>query len=235
MSDGIKISKNWKTAFKIITRGVTVATRDALNAQALASSKAQIKRLESEFILRNGWTAGSIFPKMGSKFGLVSDYQNTPRFMFSRSGTVADYLQDQESGFTVSDPYAPLNSARIGKSKKRVIQRRSHLKNLKKEKTITPSGFKNVQGTGNKIRALVGMARAVKWKGVIRIKREGMGLPAGFYRLKKNNLVLLRVKKTGTHRRPAIHWHQKSSSKIPKSTSQNSYNKAMNRKLSSLS
>ena len=235
MAGTIKVDKSWKKNMKILNVGLIEAARLTLNAQALEASKQQKIQLNKMFELRNKFSEGSIFPKLGNRYGLIPPNRKNINSMYARSGTIQDYLAEQNEGFDRSDPQVPTDSARIGKKFKRVIGRKSKLRNLKREPTLRAKSFKRQKTIRSKTRAMIAMAKRVNWKGLIHIRNQEAGIVNGYFRMSKGKLMLIRYSQSGLKRRKAHHWHEKALKSSPTTGfSQAQYNKAANLKLSKL-
>jgi hypothetical protein len=188
--------------------------RSSLNDFALLGSRLQQKHLRRTFTLRNRWTEGSIFPKPGKNFGTVKVSAGIP-FMVSKTGTVQEYLEDQEKGFSVRNPETPTNKARVAGSAKKVITKKGKLKTLRAEKRLKASSFKRPRTREDKIKAMIAVAKKEKFKGVIRIEKDDF-LPAGWYRIvnRRKSLIMIRRAQKGVKFRKAERWHAEALDKI---------------------
>lgn len=187
----IDIKVDWKDAERRLKRfdgAMASSTRYILNWAAVMGARRFKKSFHREFTIRNNSTDNTTFPreKFGNNargLGFVPPSNTDWPSMYSRAGTIADYMVDQEEGFTVKDPYAPTDFARIGKSPKKVISSSARLQRLKQTRALTPKAMKKPDTKDKKIRAMLGMIKREKHKGFILIEDKNDILPPGYYKV----------------------------------------------------
>lgn len=189
--------------------GIARATIAGLNETALVANLAQKKQIRKTFTLRTKWTEGSIFPKHGSRAGFIPEYKTDLSKVWIRTGSVQEYMERQQEGWTAHEPQVPTLKARVGRNYNRKIAKKARLKTLKTQPKWSPSHFTSVKKE-DQVKQMIAVVRKSKYKGIIHVKKDGYSLPPGFYKMRnRRTLDLLRYWQKGSHKRKATHWHTK--------------------------
>jgi hypothetical protein len=201
-----KFDPRWREKLGKIEHGLERATIMTVNDTALIASAAQRIQLGKSFTLRTKWTEGSIFPKRGKRLGLIPPHKTNLNSVYARTGSIQEYLADQQTGWRVRDAQVPTDSARIKQQRRRRLSKKGKLKTLRSEKTYRPSRFKKIK-KNKRVGVMIEMLKKDKFKGVIKVEKRGYTLPRGFYRIKKKTLVMIRFLQKGSRKRKAERWH----------------------------
>lgn len=201
----------WEKKLRKVKRGLVLAEVRTLNDLGLLAADLDRETVKKEFILRTGWTLGSIWPKRGTKRGLIPESVRTTTGIYIRVGSVQGYMHDQEHGWTARNPYVPTKAARVGRNVRKKIKKAANLKHIESKGVMTASDFKNARTRKKKIRAMIGQAnsRKNKFRGVYKVQAsDPTTLPPGYYKVeRRRSLKLWRLLQPGSHKRRATRWH----------------------------
>ena len=213
MATGSILRAGWEKKLKKVGRGLVLAEVRTQNDLGLLAADLDRATVTKIFILRTGWTLGSIWPKRNTKRGLIPESVRTTNGIYVRVGSVQDYMKDQNDGWTAHNPYVPTNAARVGRNLRKKIKKAANLKHIRSKGVMTASDFKNARTRKKKINAMIGQAnsRKNKFKGVYEVRAsDPTTLPAGYYKVeRRRSLKLWRMLQPGSHWRKATRWHTK--------------------------
>jgi hypothetical protein len=202
----IKFDPKWRDKLGKIENGLQTAMVMTINDTAHIAAHSQRIQLGKSFTLRTKWTEGSIYPKRGKRLGLIPPHKKNLNSVYARTGSIQEYLADQQTGWRVRDAKVPTDSARIKQQRRRRLSKKGKLKTLRNEKTYRPSRFRKIK-KNKRVGVMIEMLKKEKFKGVIKVEKRGYTLPRGFYRLKKKTLVMIRFLQKGSRKRKAERWH----------------------------
>lgn len=207
MSNGI-LRDGWKRKLQKLKGGLVLAEISTINDTALYAADLDRETIKKQFVNRTPWTVGSVYPKRGSRAGLIPLTKKTSNGAYVRVGSVQEYMRDQDEGWTEQDPFVPTDKARVSGSHKKKIRRANHMNYIKRKGVMKADKFSGPHTRRGKIQAMLAVSRKEKFKGVLYIKPgDPTTLPAGYYRRKGRALRLIRLEQPGNRRRKATHWH----------------------------